>query len=341
MDATLFSDFLKELGVAHTVEYSDKAYRAMPFQSCFGLKKLLAQYGIDSEGLSLTDKSEISKLPTPFLARMSKGFVIVTDVDEQTVSYLSESVTESAPADVFINAWQGMAFIAYPTPQAKEPDYGKHLLNQRLAQAKHLTLILAIATLLGYFIIEKRIFSHAWAIAAMLFNCAGLFFTWLLVKKSLHIKSHTGDKVCGVIEQHGCDNVLSTKAASFFGLFGWSEVGFAYFSVSLIALLAFPQASGSLALCNLCCLPFSFWSVWYQKTRAKAWCTLCLCVQATLWALFFCYLGGGLLKHALSPDISIVPLIAAYASALLGLNRLMPLIEKPEPNEEDETDITP
>ncbi len=340
MDATLFSDFLKELEVPHTAAYSDKAYRAMPFQSCFGLKKLLAQYGIDSEGLTLTDKSEISKLPVPFLARMSKGFVIVTDVNTQTVSYLSESVTETAPADVFTDAWQGMAFIAYPTPQAKEPDYGRHLLSQRLERAKHLALILAVGVLLGYFIIENRIFSRPWAIAALIFNGAGLFFSWLLVMKSLHIKSSTGDKVCGVIERHGCDSVLSTKASSFFGLFGWSEVGLAYFSVSLIALLAFPQAAASLALCNLCCLPFSFWSVWYQKTRAKAWCTLCLCVQATLWALFFCYLGGGMLNGAFSPDVNLIALIAAYASALLGLNRMMPLIERNEPDEENETDIT-
>lgn len=65
---TLLTDYLAALGVPHTAPYSDRAYRAMPFQSCFGLKKLLKRYCIDSEGLILADKSEITKLPTPFLA---------------------------------------------------------------------------------------------------------------------------------------------------------------------------------------------------------------------------------------------------------------------------------
>ena len=84
------------------------------------------------------------------------------------------------------------------------------------------------------------------------------------------------DKICGLIDRTGCGTVLSTKASKFFGLFGWSEVGFSYFGVSLACLLVFPQHIGYLALVNACCCPFSFWSVWYQKYRAKAWCTLCL-----------------------------------------------------------------
>ena len=72
-----------------------------------------------------------------------------------------------------------------------------------------------------------------------------------------------------------------------------------YSHVSTV-LLIFPQYINLLALCNLICLPFSFWSVWYQNFRAHAWCTLCLCVQSMLWLLFFCYLFGGWL-HGLLP----------------------------------------
>lgn len=60
-----------------------------------------------------------------------------------------------------------------------------------------------------------------------------------------------------------------------------------YSHVSTV-LLIFPQYINLLALCNLICLPFSFWSVWYHKFRAHAWCTFCLCVQSMLWLLFFC-----------------------------------------------------
>lgn len=124
------------------------------------------------------------------------------------------------------------------------------------------------------------------------------------------------------------DVVLATSASKFFGIFGWSEVGLAYFSVSPLCLLMFPQHIGALALCNVICLPFSFWSVWYQNFRAESWCTLCLCVQAMLWLLFFCYLGGGWLRAAWAPSCDFVVLSVCYVAVMLSINALMPLIDR-------------
>ena len=101
-----------------------------------------------------------------------------------------------------------------------------------------------------------------------LIDIAGLYLTYLLVQKSLKIKNRVADTVCKALQEGGCDNVLEMKAAKFFGIFSWSEVGFTYFSVSLLTLLMFPQWICYLALCNACCLPFTFWSIWYQKFRA-------------------------------------------------------------------------
>ena len=130
--------------------------------------------------------------------------------------------------------------------------------------------------------------------------------------------------MCRVLQEGGCDSVLETKASSFFGIFSWSEVGFAYFSVSLSCLLVFPQWIGYLALCNLLCLPFTFWSIWYQKFRARVWCTLCVSVQCSLWLLFFCYLAGGWLKDMFPLKIEFFVLGLSYLAVLLALNRLLP-----------------
>ena len=75
--ATLMSDFLKELGVRHTAAYTDWRFSGMPFKSLFGLSKLLLEYGVDNEALRLAEKSEIGRLPVPFLAGTDGGFVIV------------------------------------------------------------------------------------------------------------------------------------------------------------------------------------------------------------------------------------------------------------------------
>lgn len=60
-----------------------------------------------------------------------------------------------------------------------------------------------------------------------------------------------------------------------------------------------------------------------------------MCVQATLWLLFFCYLGGGWLKGLFPLQIEFFVLGLTYVAVLLGLNALMPLIDKSEPDDEE------
>ena len=95
-----------------------------------------------------------------------------------------------------------------------------------------------------------------------------------------------------------------------------------YFSVSLSVLMLFPEYTGYLALYNLCCLPFTCWSIWYQKFRAHHWCTLCVSVQATLWCLFFCYLGGGWLHRMFPLKLQFFVIGVLYVTTLMFLNRI-------------------
>lgn len=332
---TLFTDFLTRLQVPHTQGYSQRAFRSMPFKSCFGLSKLLQAYGVDTLAIEVADKSEIDKLCPPFLAQTPAGFLIVESVKSDVVSYMSHGVEETAPRVDFLGAWTGVAILAFPTEESGEPEYMKHRAYEDVNEAKKWTLVAAIVFLFAYFFISRRLYADVsnWFITA--FDLAGLFFTFLLVQKSANVKSSVSDKVCGVIEKGGCDSVLATKASSFFGIFNWSEVGFAYFSVSLAVLLVFPGWTCYLALCNACCLPFTFWSIWYQKFRAKAWCTLCVFTQATLWCLFFSYLLGGHFAGVFPLRLPLFVLGAAYLAMLLALNRLMPMIEHTKDNENE------
>ena len=50
--STIFTDFLSCLGVRHTDNFSNRQFGTMPFNTMFGLKKLLETYGVDSGGIS-------------------------------------------------------------------------------------------------------------------------------------------------------------------------------------------------------------------------------------------------------------------------------------------------
>ena len=327
-DYTILSDFLTILGVRHTDSYTNRSFRSMPFPTMFGLKKLLATYGVESVGLKLADSDMIDRLPTPFIAQTSRGMVIVTAVDADTVMYVTQSVEETAPKGRFSAAMTGNVFVAFADDNACEPGYAVHRFTEIANIAKKWVLAALAVALLGYAIVTNGIYRHISTVLLTIIDIAGVYISTLLVMKSAHIKSRHADAVCSVVQAGGCDDTLATPASKFVGIFGWSEVGLAYFGVSLGCLLMFPDHIDDLALCNLICLPFSFWSVWYQKFKAKSWCTLCLCVQSLLWLSFFCYLGGGWLRQAFHPGTGFLVLGACYVAVMLAINAIIPLIDR-------------
>lgn len=328
---TIFSDFLKELQVPHTGEYSDRQFNTMPFKSLFGFSRLLNSYGIESEAFNLSDKSQITKIPVPYIARLKDSFVIVTDINntdgESIVRYISFHKPASMTLDKFTDNFSGIYLSAYPSKESAEPDFGKHRFMHIAGITKNVILIAAAIFLFVYGFVEARLYREISTIFLTVVDLCGLYITWLLILKSLRVKSHAADRVCGVLQQHGCDTVLEQKASKFFGLFGWSEVGLAYFSITTLIMLLFPQLINYLALINGCCLPFTIWSIWYQKFKIKTWCTLCVTTQCLLWLQFFGYLSGGYWHDILPLSISIIPMGAAYITALLAINKVMTFIE--------------
>lgn len=324
---TIFSRFLTELGVPHTSYWSDARFHGMTFKSLYGLSHLLTEYGVKNEGLRISNKAEISRLEPPFLAQLKSGaFVIVTGITPEKVSYESRGKFLETSYTDFINAWNGIVLLAYPELASVEPDYRSHRLTEIISGLSRYVLALCAAAVFVWFFITRGLYCHISTILLTIFNCIGLYFSFLLLQKSLNIHTAASDKVCGVLEQGGCDSIMQLKVSKLFGVFSWSEVGFGYFGISLITLLIFPHMWPALAICNICCLPYTVWSICYQKFVAKHWCTLCVGVQATLWLLFFSYLCGGWIGKSIHFDFVI--LLAAYASAVLGLNLVLDVLKK-------------
>lgn len=327
--ASLFSDLLEALNVKHTEEYSDKRFAEMPFQSMFGLSKLLEEYGIASQGVSIDADSRpqaLEQLPVPFLADTPEGFALVTKVNGGEVTYRSQHKFYTAPAEELLDGWNGIALIVEADSDSIEPEFGRHHIASLSKGVKSWTLQVLTVLLLCLGMCPAGLCSYwqAWLILGL--DCAGLVFSWMLVQKSLGVHTEAAEAVCSVMEEGGCDQIARSEASSFFGIFKWSEVGLAYFSVSILAMLLVPGLMPVLAAINVLCLPYTVWSITYQKFKAKAWCTLCVCVQCTLWLLFACYLLGGwtaqifpITEHFM---VRLIMLGCVYLTALLAINRL-------------------
>ncbi len=333
---TIFSDFLRLLGVPYTGAAADAAFRNMNFQSLFGFARLLNSYGVETRGVRINDKKTLSLIPVPFLAHQKNGFVIVTGFSNdasgaRAVDYIYYHQSKSQPLDAFTADWDGVTLLAYPTEKSREPDYARNHFYE-IAEVVKKWLMILCAAFVGIFgFIEAGLWRNLSTIFLTLVDFAGIGVTWLLILKSLKVASKSADRICGVLQKHGCDHVLEQKASKFFGLFGWSEVGISYFTVSTLILFIFPGQINHLALINACCLPFTVWSIWYQKFRIKTWCTLCVTTQCLLWLQFFCYFFGGCWHDIFPLRLPLFVMGAAYVATLMAVNRVMTFIEKRSP----------
>ncbi|MCH5232578.1 MAG: hypothetical protein J1E78_02990 [Muribaculaceae bacterium] len=327
-DHSLVTDLLTVLKVPFTKEYTRQRFETMPFKTLFGVSQLLKEYGVESKGYQLQDKTELLKLTVPFIAQTQGGLVIVTKINNDSIDYLTQGVSEKIPVKEFEEISTGIVLLPSVQNGAKEPEYNKHLTKVIINTTKKVLLIVLAGLLSAYLIVIHDLW-HYWSFWGLFaVDCFGIWLTYMLVQKSLSIKSKVADKVCGVLQEGGCDSILKTNASSFFGIFSWSEVGFTYFGVSLLAMLISPATIHWLSLINICCLPFTIWSISYQKFVAKHWCTLCVCVQASLWLQFICYLLGGWMKPVFPLDLGFFALGATFVMVLLALNKVLPHFSK-------------
>lgn len=299
----------------------------MAFPTLFGLSSLLREYNIEAHGYRIDDKSQISQLPTPFIAPVNNRFVIVSSVKDGTLHYCSVGECEQIPVEEFTDAWSGVAFTAQTTSKSCEPDYMKHRLAEIMVSLRNIGIWVIGLTLFTWFFITRGDL-HNWGTIVMAgVDMFGLWLSSMLVGKDLGIKSKRSDAVCNVLEPGGCDSITKSDAATFLGIFHWSEVGLTYFGVGLAVLLLFPHMSGWLAAINICALPYTVWSISYQKFVAKTWCTMCVGIQLTLWIQFFVFLTSGWLKHVFPLQWETLALVLVYAFVMLVLNRINSFIK--------------
>ena len=304
----------------------------------FGWADLLNRYKINNKGFRLEDKDEFLKLECPCLAHLGDRFVIVKHITEEQIEYLWNGQTIHSKFDLFKQMWTGNVLCAYPDEFSEEVEYTKHRTEGEKEWFKNLVICIVCCSLIVYGLIINYRDKSAISYLPLLINASGLYVSYLLLLKQLHIESRIADRFCSLLKQNSCHDLLDTKASKFFNLFGWSELGVAYFSVNIILLLFSPLMFFSvLALISFCSLTYPLWSILYQYLN-KQWCTLCLCIQFLLIAQFVIYILFVFFTNIklfniydLLSATYIIPffiVLAFYGLSLLIINKLVPIITK-------------
>ncbi|MDE5649796.1 MAG: hypothetical protein K2I35_02105 [Duncaniella sp.] len=335
---TLFSDYLDILGIPHTEEYSSERFIAYPPKlALIGMEDLLHEYHVDVVRKKPNDSKNLSECKVPFVAQLVDGhYVIVTSISDDVVTYHSRSLKViKEPVDAFMEKWNGAFVFGTKTGESGETQLMQHRLKKIAKYFERWFVILSVVFMVVYGFVNNRLYdSWATVILPVLYGL-GIYVCYLLVLKQSHVQSDAADSVCGIIQKNGCGTVLDTDASRLFGLFPWCEIGLSYFTVSEIAILLYPQCVNYLAIISVCCLPYTIWSVAYQKLKIGAWCTLCLTIQALMWVIFIVFLSGGEFRNLLPIKVDAVILLLAYGTTLFVFNWLIPIIFRYELSKEE------
>ena len=213
--------------------------------------------------------------------------------------------------------------MAESSPESGEPDYTAHRKKKLLNIAQKTILALAGIFIFGIAYLNN-LFSpsllgrvgegHFLGFSLLLFiNLIGIFVCCLLVLNQLNFSSQYVDKICSLFSQSDCNNVLESDAAKLLGVFGLSEIGLGYFVANTVILLFLPHLIPYIVFINILSLPFTVWSIWYQKVKARQWCSLCLIVQVLLWLIFIINLIFGYIQL---PDFNFFSLNATLYTLL-------------------------
>ena len=332
--SNVFVTLLELLKVKHTQEFSNRYFNEHPHKyNLFGISKMLSDYGVENAGTRIVDKeNDLPNIELPFIAFWGGDFIVVYKLDSNKVHYWRNGKSLSTPINEFVGAWSGIILLAETTSKSIEPDYLEHRKKEVFAIALKTVIILAGVLFFGFAYFYKSVYSNLGISLLLLINLIGAYIGYLLVLKQMHIQSQYADKICSLFHQSDCNNVLESDAAKLWGVFGWSEIGLGYFASNVLLLLFSPESVSLIAILNIFTLPYSFWSVWYQKVKARQWCPLCLIVQVLLWSFFALNILFGTIKI---PDVgltatwlSVLFIGSIYAISIFSLNLIIPSLSK-------------
>jgi len=319
----VFTTFIDLLKVKHTKTYSDKFFNEHPHKyDLYGISDMLSNYGIENVAVKVNDKNDLFQIETPFIAHVSIDFVVVYRITENEVHYIWEGKKTYISLKGFFDVWTGVVLIAEPDENSKESGFSDNVKTEYINKYQKIIFYLTVCTFIVSSAIIFDLYKNIGLLLLITISLFGFYIGFLLVLKHLKIHSNNSDKICSLFKKSDCNDVLNSKAARLWNIIGWSEIGLGYFMSNTFILLFFPCFVPFLAIVNVCALPFTLWSIWYQKIKVNQWCPLCLIVQIILWIIFIINLLCGFV-YIPEPSINYIFIGCIYLIPIMLINLLV------------------
>ena len=272
--------------VKHTKDFTHSYFNAYPQNNTLGaIHCMLIDYNVNSVALNISDKNQIDNLDLPFIAHINNDFCVVKSVVRNSITYVNSKNTVYSNREDFFHLWTGVVLLPEATSSSIEPNFKEHNKQTIISKLIRYAAAICIIAILIISLICQSSTQSIGVYLLLLLNIFNLSVGYILLGKENRWSFKFADKFCSASGGKHCNSILRKKA-KLFGCISWSELGISYFIVNIIALMLFPAAIHVIALISILVLPYTLWSIWYQKYIEKKWCFLCLITQLLLWASF-------------------------------------------------------
>ncbi|WP_123612906.1 MULTISPECIES: hypothetical protein [unclassified Muribaculaceae] len=167
---SVFTEYLRVLGVPHTNAYSTRRYRAYPrHMALTAMYDLLREYKAAPEIADVKPSAEaLAGVKVPFVAQTADGCRIVTEVSPQFVSVIGPHDAKAVimPVGKFVDEWSGKAISASPTSDSGETNFKSHRFKELSRGIEKWLLVVCVVFLVAVFAVSGHTFGD-WSTCAV------------------------------------------------------------------------------------------------------------------------------------------------------------------------------
>lgn len=303
----VLSNVLSLFKVAYSYYYLDKILEVCPNteSSIERLAQALDLFRFDTASVFIAEKKDfLFHFDLPFVAQIPDGNICVLARNkDKDILYIQKGKNQTMQIDAFCDKWTGLALIIEKNQHTKEPSYTQHCIKDIFSRIINFTLCSILCIGLFYAFINVQI-DNIQSFLSLFLSFIALFICYLLTEKQIGEENVITHKFCvSFVQRDGCNAVLSTDAAKIGYTISWSEIGLGFFVSNIILLMLSDLYYPYVIALNYLTLPFSVWSILYQRLVVKQWCPLCITTQFVLWTL--CLLNIPLISRSMSWNYSL------------------------------------
>ncbi|MCP4218541.1 MAG: hypothetical protein GY765_28155 [bacterium] len=327
---------LTAMGIPATLPFVEKVLATHPdYPSILAISEAMHEWGVETEAAKGT-VGDLRDIKFPAIAHLKNDkYVVLVGVSENQVEMISPTKGKvKVPIDKFSEMWSGIVLYVVRSKGAREKNYNRHRKEQFLHKLRRISIIPGFliflagtfaACLPGDSPIATLVFPGVLKIAGLA-ACAVMF------------AGSTGNnnilsRVCNFKEKLDCQRVLNSPGGSILGI-SVVDMGLVYFAGGFLALL-FSLLAGQTEQClrilgflNILVLPYTLFSLFYQAFVVRAWCLLCLFVQAIFWGEFYFLFPFLDFTSDFIGWTAILPTVFGFGLVLLSWLTLSPIISK-------------